>query len=109
MRNLVPLVILMTVVLAANAEPTNYVCIVCGKGPLTGRVWLHERGAICDDCEKLPDRCTICGLPVKAGDGHLKTGDGRFICRFDKPNVILTLDQAKDLFAQIRDEVVDLY
>jgi len=95
--------------LASSAAETNYFCLVCGKGPLTGHVWLHPRGAICDDCEKLPDRCTICGLPVKAGDGHLKTGDGRFICRFDKPNAILTPDQARDLFARIRDEVVDLY
>lgn len=95
--------------LSASAEPTNYFCIVCGKGPLTGHIWLHPRGAICDDCEKLPDRCSICGLPVKAGDGHLKTGDGRFICRFDKTNAVMTLDQAKELFAQTREAVVDLY
>lgn len=109
MRKLVPLVILLAAVLVASAEDTNYFCLVCGKGPLAGRIWLHARGAICDDCEKLPDHCSLCGLPVKAGDGCLKTGDGRFICRFDKANVILTLDQAKDLFARIRDDVVDLY
>lgn len=95
--------------LISSAEPTNYFCIVCGKGPLTGRIWLHPRGAICDDCEKLPDHCSICGLPVKPGDGCIKTGDGRFICRFDKDNVIMTQDQAKELFEQVRDEVVDLY
>jgi hypothetical protein len=93
----------------APAGETNYVCIVCGKGPLTGRIWLHPRGAICDDCEKLPDRCSICGLPVKNDDGHIKTGDGRLICRFDKADAILTADQAKDLFEKTRDEVVDLY
>ena len=109
MRKMFPLVLVLAAALVASAEPTNYVCIVCGKGPLTGRIWLHPRGAICEDCEKLPDHCSICGLPVQAGDEHIKTGDGRFICRFDKPNVILTPDQAKDLFAQIRDEVVDLY
>jgi hypothetical protein len=109
MRPLVLLVMLLATVRVAAAEGTNYVCVVCGKGPLFGRIWLHERGAICEDCEKLPDHCSICGLPVKPGDGCLKTGDGRFICRFDKPNVILTLDEAKDLFARTRDEVVDLY
>ncbi len=87
----------------------KYHCVVCGKGPLNGTVWTHERGVICDDCEKLKDRCTICGLPVKEGDGHIKTGDGRFICRFDKGDVILTADQAKELFEQTRDAVVDLY
>ena len=97
-----------TVILAA-AEQTNYFCIVCGKGPLTGNIWLHPRGPICDDCEKITDRCSICGLPVRPGDGHLQTGDGRFICKFDKTNVVMTQDQANDLFQQTRDAVVDLY
>lgn len=95
-------------VFPANAADTNYFCLVCGKGPLSGHIWLHERGAICDDCKQLPDHCSLCGLPVKAEDGHLKTGDGRFICQWDKPNVILTLDQAKELFSQTRDAAVAL-
>jgi hypothetical protein len=95
--------------LVSSAEQTNYYCIVCGKGPLTGHFWLHPRGAVCDDCEKLPDRCSICGLPVREGDGHVKTGDGRFICKFDAPNAVMTQDQAKELFEQTRDAVVDLY
>lgn len=110
MRNLViTLLLFATALISASAEQTNYFCIVCGKGPLTGRIWLHPRGAICDDCKNLPDHCSICGLPVKPGDGCIKTGDGRFICRFDKDNAILTQDQAKELFEQTRDEVVDLY
>ena len=103
------LLLLIASVLISSAEQTNYFCIVCGKGPLTGRIWLHPRGAICDDCKNLPDHCSICGLPVKPGDGCIKTGDGRFICRFDKDNAIMTQDQAKELFEQTRDEVVDLY
>ncbi|MGA2247374.1 MAG: hypothetical protein ABSH48_20485 [Verrucomicrobiota bacterium] len=109
MRKLVTLLILLSAVLTASATETNYFCIVCGQGPLTGHLWLHPRGAICDACEKLPDRCSICGLPVKNGDGHIKTPDGRLICRFDKPSVILTADQARDLFGKTRDDVVDLY
>ncbi len=109
MRKWVFILILLATVVTASAGESNYVCIVCGKGPLTGHIWLHPRGAICDDCEKLPDRCSICGLPVKNGDGHIKTSDGRLICRFDKSDVILTADQAKDLFEKTRDEVVDLY
>ncbi len=109
MRPLVFILLLFAAVGMVSAEPTNYFCIVCGKGPLTGHIWLHPRGAICDDCEKIQDRCTICGLPVKPGDGHITTGDGRIICKFDKTNVVLTLDQAKELFEQTRDAVVDLY
>ena len=93
----------------AAAGETNYVCIVCGKGPLTGQIWLHPRGPICVDCEKIQEHCSICGLPVKDGDGHIKTADGRFICKFDKASAVLTLDQAKALFDQTRDDVVDLY
>jgi len=109
MHRLISWLILLATVLSAPAAPTNYFCIVCGQGPLRQHVWLHPRGPICDDCEKLPDRCSLCGLPVKAGDGHVKTGDGRLICRFDQPNAILTQDQARELFAQVREEVVDLY
>ena len=109
MRPLVFILFLFAAAGMSSAEPTNYFCVVCGKGPLTGHIWLHPRGAICDDCEKIKDRCSICGLPVKPGDGHITTGDGRIICKFDKTNVVLTLDQAKELFEQTRDAMVDLY
>jgi hypothetical protein len=109
MRKLASLLIFFVAVFVSAAADTNYFCIVCGKGPLTGHIWLHPRGAICDDCERIKERCSICGLPVREGDGHLKTGDGRFICKFDKADVVMTLEQAKDLFEQTRDDVVDLY
>jgi hypothetical protein len=100
--------LLFAAVAASAAAGTNYFCIVCGKGPLTGRVWLSKWGAVCDSCYQLENRCSLCSLPVRDGDGHVKTGDGRFICRFDGTNAVLTLDQAKALFAQTRDALVDL-
>ncbi|MEY4916888.1 MAG: hypothetical protein RL616_801 [Verrucomicrobiota bacterium] len=117
MRQLTLILFLFAVIGSANASETNtydprkenYHCLVCGKGPLTGQIWTHPRGVICDECEKINDRCTICWLPVKDGDGHTKTGDGRFICKFDKPNAVLTAEQAGELFEKVRDEVVDLY
>ena len=109
MRQLALILFLFASVGAAHAGETNYFCIVCGQGPLTGHIWLHPRGPICDDCEKIQERCSICGLPVKGGDGHVKTADGRFICKFDKASAVLTLDQAKELFDRTRDAVVDLY
>jgi hypothetical protein len=109
MRKLVLVLIWFAATFMAEAGGTNYFCIVCGRGPLSGHIWLHPRGAICDDCEKLKSRCAICGLPVRPDDGHIKTGDGRTICKFDKADVVLTVDQARDLFQRTRDEVVDLY
>lgn len=92
-----------------NPAEANYHCVVCGKGPLMGQIWQYKWGMVCDDCEKIKDRCSICGLPIKGGDNHFKTSDGRFICQFDKTNCILTLQQAQDLFQQTSYDVLDLY
>jgi hypothetical protein len=109
MRRLAFIFCFFAAVMAFAAAETNYFCVVCGKGPLTGTIWISKWGAVCDDCYHLKDHCSICGLPIKDGDGHIKTPDGRLICRFDKTNVVLTLDQAQELFSQVRDKVVDIY
>ena len=93
----------------ATAGETNIFCIVCGKGPLTGQIWLHPRGPICDDCHKLENRCSLCGLPVRDGDGSVKTGDGRFICKFDKLNAVLDVAAVREIFENTRHDVADLY
>jgi hypothetical protein len=93
----------------SSAAGTNYFCVVCGKGPLQGHFWMSKWGAVCDDCYRLKDHCSICGLSVKDDDGHIKTPDGRLICKFDKTNVVLTLEQAQELFDQTRDAVTDIY
>ncbi len=94
---------------ASAAEPTNYFCVVCGKGPLTGRIWMSQRGAVCDDCYKLENHCSLCGLPVRPGDGCVKTGDGRFICKFDKPNAVMDVAGAREIFADARRDLVELF
>ena len=42
LRQLALILFLFTSVLASAAAETNYFCIVCGKGPLTGHVWSHS-------------------------------------------------------------------
>jgi len=115
MRRLAFILLLLTTIGAYSGvtnyfdpRTANYHCLICGKGPLT-HVWMHPRGPICEDCEQIKERCSVCGLPVRDGDGHIKTEDGRFICKWDKTSVVLTLEQAQDLFDKTRDEVVDLY
>src|SRR6516162_3000135 len=98
MRQLAFIFVFLAAALISSAEETNYVCVVCGKGPLYGHVWLHPRGPVCDDCYKLEHRCSLCGLPVRDGDGSVKTGDGRFICRFDRTNAVLDVAAARDIF-----------
>jgi hypothetical protein len=93
----------------ASAGETNYFCVVCGKGPLTGRIWLSKWGAICDNCAKLENRCSLCSLPIRDGDGSVKTGDGRFICKFDKTNAVLDADQAREVFEDARRDLLNLF
>jgi hypothetical protein len=39
----------------------------------------------------------------------VKTGDGRFICKFDKPNAVLDVEAAREIFENTRRDVTDLY
>jgi len=94
---------------AICALETNYYCVVCGKGPLTGHIWLSKWGAICDDCYKLENHCSICGLPIRDGDGAVKTGDGRFICKFDKRDAVLDVAEAREVFMDARRELIELF
>ena len=107
MRQLALILFLFATIGVAAAGPTNYFCIICGKGPLTGHIWLHKRGALCDACEKLENRCSICGLPIR--DGFVKTADGRFICKFDRPNAVLDDADAREIFADTRRAVLAIY
>jgi hypothetical protein len=109
MRRLAFISFFFAVLAAFCAGDTNYFCVVCGKGPLTGHFWMTKWGPLCDDCYQLKDHCSICGLPIKDGDGHIQTPDGRLICRFDKTNAVLDVDEAKELFADTRRDVVEMY
>lgn len=108
-RKIIFCLMFFAVVWAFAAGESNYYCVVCGKGPLTGRVWMSKWGPVCDDCAQLPIHCSICGLPIRDGDGSVKTGDGRYICRFDRTNAILDVDQARELFADTTRDVVEMY
>lgn len=111
MRKLAFITFILTFLAAAGApaDESNYYCVVCGKGPLTGRIWMSKWGPVCDDCAKLPDRCSICGLPVLPGDGHVTTGDGRIICKFDKRNAVLDAAEARQIFDDVRRDVVEMF
>jgi hypothetical protein len=109
MRKLAFILFLFASVFAAAAGETNYFCVVCGKGPLSGRIWISKWGAICDDCYRLENHCSLCGLPIRDGDGSVKTADGRFICRFDKTNAVLDAATAREVFTDARRELIGLF
>ena len=73
-------------------------CVVCAK-VISGKYFIHNlTNNICVDCEKLETRCSVCGLPVKENFG--KTKDGRFLCKTDLPNTVLTEEEGRRLFDQ---------
>jgi hypothetical protein len=79
---------------------TNVFCLVCQSGPLRGQIWLHKRGHVCDACYKKEPKCSLCGLPALTETA--KTSDGRIFCRWDVPEVVLTQDQARQIFDDTR-------
>ncbi len=89
---------------APPAKPP--VCVVCTK-PLAGQFFVHvfnsRTNTVCAECDRLPNHCALCRLPVK--DGFTKTADGRFFCKKDAGEVVLTEDEARKLFAQARTEL----
>ena len=109
MRRLAFIFFLFAAVFISAAGETNYFCVVCGKGPLSGRIWISKWGAVCDDCYKLENHCSLCGLPIRDSDGSVKTGDGRFICKFDKPNAVLDVVGAREVFTDARRELIGMF
>ena len=91
----------------ADDAGTNFFCVVCGKGPLTGRIWISKWGPVCDDCYHLENRCSICGLPI--GKDSVKTGDGRYICKFDKKDAVLDVEEAREVFTEVRRDLIELF
>ncbi|MBI3416080.1 MAG: hypothetical protein HY043_12345 [Verrucomicrobia bacterium] len=84
----------------SRAEEATFICVVCDKSPLIGKIWLHKAGHVCEDCFKLETRCSICALPVKSD--FAKTSDGRIICKFDLKEAVLAADDAQRLFDEAR-------
>lgn len=107
MRPLALIIFLFASVIVADAEETNYICVICSQGPLSGRIWISKWGAVCNDCYTLENRCSLCGLPI--GKDFIKTGDGRFICKLDKPNAVLEAAAARDVFMEARRELGGLF
>ena len=84
-------------------------CSVCSL-PVSGQFFVHVADGvtnnICAICEQLPNRCSQCRLPVK--EGFTKTADGRFFCKQDAARVVLSEDEARQLFATARTELREL-
>ena len=96
--------------IAAVAQDTNNYCVICGRGPLASIHHYQNRwGAFCEECNGLPNHCANCLLPIRDGEGVVKTADGRLICKFCKPLSVFDLSEAREMFAATRQELVGIY
>ena len=89
---------------ACAALASEMKCDVCGTN-FTGKYFYKEDGAvggrkiICPACAQLQDQCFACGLPVK--EGYETLPDGRLLCARDAKDVIQTEEEAKEIAAQV--------
>jgi len=81
------------------AQDEPFTCVVCGKRMLSGKYYRHPAGPVCEICAELPNRCSLCGLPIK--DVFSKTPDGRFICKYDLPQTIKSEAEVQHLFEKV--------
>ena len=77
--------------LAFGARAEEVTCDVCGE-PIHDQFYnLEDRvegktKKICENCEKIKERCFICGMPVK--ENYKSLLDGRYICARDLKDAI---------------------
>jgi hypothetical protein len=94
------------------AEKQPLVCVVCGKAIQPGPYWNYtlpttrKEVFICPVCKELKQNCIMCGLPVL--ETAPRTGDGRFFCPQDYPNVAVQDDEIRRLFSEAVAEIVRL-
>ncbi|MBI5772341.1 MAG: hypothetical protein HZA89_01190 [Verrucomicrobia bacterium] len=85
---------------AAFGQDTQVkVCAVCDRKLYMGRYWKHKFGVVCEECHEIKARCSLCGIPVKEGFG--KTGDGRFVCKQELKDVVMTAAAAREVFNDV--------
>jgi len=99
--------------LAALASAQAEKCAVCGEDIMGDTVYTFtdqvskEKKHLCYDCSLLPDRCFVCGMPVKKG--FVTLPDGRVICDRDAKNSVLDPEEAKRICGEVSDELDRLF
>jgi hypothetical protein len=87
-------------------------CAICGGEfgetiyAITDRV-TGDTLQICRTCATWPDRCFICGLPVRKD--FLALPDGRFLCARDARTAVLDPAEARRICRQVHDDLDRLF
>ena len=94
------------------ALPDN-ICAVCGEqirgmGYIMTDQVTGEKEEVCSNCVFTLPRCYICGLPIKPGD-EVQLPDGRYLCARDAKTVVIGADDAKQVCADVKDDLDRLF
>ena len=101
------LVVLVTGLLPALAQVSD-VCVSCGEMIKTevlmfSSPYYKERQPVCSACAALQTYCFICRLPAKK---HLDLKDGRIICERDVKIAVLSGEEAKMMFEEVKRDMI---
>jgi hypothetical protein len=88
-----------------TARAAGTVCVVCDQEiPYTVYAIMdavkRTRVTVCPSCSELPDRCYLCGVPVRYNVTRLP--DGRTLCKRDAGNVVLDATEALQICADVK-------
>ena len=95
---------------AGSAFAQQEICISCEK-PISTSVYMAaspyhtERQPVCADCSKDPQYCFTCRLPAKK---NLDLKDGRILCLRDAKTAVLSGENAKVLFEDVKRDMMVL-
>ena len=93
--------------LPAAETPTR--CEIC-QGPFVEQIYIVEdpirqvKKHICISCSKSKVTCSACGLAANPKTLR-RLGDGRILCELDAKGAVLSEEEARDIFQQVKRDV----
>jgi hypothetical protein len=94
--------------MAASARAQVDTCVSCGEAIKTeilmfASPYHKQRQPVCTPCSSLNKYCFTCRLPAKKG---LDLKDGRVLCQRDAKTAILSGEEAKALFEELKRDMI---
>jgi hypothetical protein len=92
----------------AVSHPRHRVCAVCGQEFYIPWGYPTNVDYVCANCNRIETHCAVCGLPAPL-ESSLRTEDGRLICKRCVPKVVLTQEEAEQIFQNVVSELDTLF
>ncbi len=100
--------------LAGNLPAAEYsgLCLACGQ-TVRGRAYFYispyskENLPVCPDCAESTLHCDICLMPLRTN--YTALNDGRVLCQADYPKAVLSQDEARRIFEEVKRNLARLF